>query len=322
MSNRTLVITVSLNPAIDRILEVPRLKLGAHQRGRLIARLPAGKAVNVSRALALLGVANVATGFVGEEDLDRFERSFDETHVRPQFLTLPGATRENVTLIDPVNHVETHIRDIGLAVGDKDKNRLARKLGLLCRAGSVVVFSGSMPEGFVADDFVKLIEICLSAKARVAVDTSGPALRAAAKMPLWLLKPNAAELEEIAERPLPTEADLIAAGRELSAGIETVLVSRGSEGGLCFVDGAVLKGQVDVRPDRIRNTVGCGDCLLAGFIAARLEREDIRESYRYALAAATAAAVSVESSRFLRQDVEEFHEKASVEPVDVADPQA
>ncbi|MBN1491902.1 MAG: 1-phosphofructokinase family hexose kinase [Phycisphaerae bacterium] len=310
------VITVSLNPAIDRILEVPRLRLGAHQRGRLISRTPAGKAVNVSRALAVLGVRNVATGFLGKDEVELFENSLDTARIQPQFLPVDGTTRENVTLIDPVSHMETHIRDIGFAISEKDRIRLGKKLHLMSRPGSVVVFSGSVPDGISPPQFAELLQVCISAGAHVVVDTSGPPLQAAAELPIWLLKPNVGELAEIAGRPLTTDAEVLAAGLEVARRATTVVVSRGEAGGFCFVAGSALKGHVAIRQDRVRNTVGCGDCLLAGFIAARVQGHDIRESYRHALAVATAAAISVEPSHFLRQDVEEFLAVASVDPIE------
>ncbi|MGB9626722.1 MAG: 1-phosphofructokinase family hexose kinase [Phycisphaerae bacterium] len=315
MAQVPLVITVSLNPAIDRIMEVPRFAIGQHQRGRLVSRTPAGKAVNVSRALATLGVRNIATGFLGEQEVEFFEKAFDPARVQAQFLPLPAPTRENITIVDPVAHIETHIRDVGFVIRDTHRIRLGKKLSLMCREGSIVVFSGSVPEGISPEQFVDLLEICISAGARVAVDTSGEPLRAAASLPLWLMKPNVAELSEIAGRPLTTEADLLAAGRDLARRVKTVIVSRGEAGGFCFIADSVLAGRVPLEPERVRNTVGCGDSLLAGFIAGQILHDNVRESYRYALAVATASAVGLEPCRFAMKDVEEFIPKAVVEGI-------
>lgn len=316
------MITVSLNPAIDRILEVPDFAVGAHQRGRLLSRTPAGKGVNVSRALAALGVRSIATGFVGAPDLELFESSLDPVRVQSQFLVVDAATRENITIVDPVGHVETHIRDVGFTIGVADRLRLSKKLSLMCRPEGIVAFSGSVPEGISPAQFAEMIEICLAAGAKVAVDTSGPALQAAARLPLWLIKPNLAELREITGQPLETEADILAAGRELSAHIRTVIVTRGAEPGYCFVSGSALRGRVEVEPERVRNTVGAGDSLVAGFIAAQLRSDDIRESYRQALAVATASAVSLQPGAFAIEDVEDFLFRAIVEPVRPERPRA
>lgn len=315
MTETPLVITVSLNPAIDRIVAVPRFAVGEHQRGRLLSRTPAGKAVNVSRGLAALGVRNIATGFIGEQEIELFARSLDPERVEAQFLSVAGTTRENITIMDPIAHVETHIRDAGFIVGEADRTRLSEQLASLCRRDSIVVFSGSVPEGISPAQFVELLEVCRSVGARVAVDTSGPPLRAAAELPLWFIKPNVLELGEIVGRPLRTEAELLAAGRTLAGHIANIVISRGEAGGLCLAAGSVRKGRVPLAPERVRNTVGCGDSLVAGYIAGRIKYEDIDEAYRYALAVATASAVGVEPCRFDMKDVEEFVAMAAVESV-------
>ncbi len=313
MTQTPLVVTVSLNPAIDRIIEVPGFAVGAHQHGRLLSRTAAGKAVNVSRALALLGVRNLAAGFVGAGETAFFEGSLAGTGVETRFLAVPAATRENITLVDPVARVETHIRDTGFGVGADDGVRLEEQLRRTCRAGAVVVFSGSMPKGITAEAFGRLLRTCIDAKARVVVDTSGEALRTAVDLPLWLIKPNVEELGEIAGRPIASEAEIVAAGQRLAERIGMVIVSRGKAGAFCFASGSVLKGCIAVDPQRVGNTVGCGDCLLAGCIAGRLRSSNGQEAFRYALAVATAKAVSLEPGQFDPADVEVFFREAVVE---------
>jgi 1-phosphofructokinase len=309
------IITVCLNPAVDRILEVPGFTVGSHQRGRQLSRHPAGKAVNVSRALAALGIASTATGFVGSRELGFFEDFLSSSKTNAQFLAVDGITRENVTVIDPIARRETHIRDIGFAVLKRDLQRLKKKLKLMLHPGTLLIFSGSMPPGIEDSDFIDLIETCVSGQARVAIDSSGSAIRAAASLPLWLVKPNVAELAEMVGRTASTERQIAAIGRDLGRRVRVLLVSCGEHGGYAFIDGSTLVGRVDVDRSRVVNTVGCGDCLLAGFVAAQSRGEDARESYRYALAVASAAAVSAEAAQFDIKDVEAFRSAAVVEAV-------
>jgi 1-phosphofructokinase len=309
------IVTVCVNPAIDRVLEVPDFAVGSHQRGRQLARHPAGKAVNVSRALGALGVPSIAAGFVGRNELEYFERFLSAFRVNTQFLTVDGATRENVTLVDPIARRETHVRDVGFTVSARDLTRLKKKLHLISRPTTLVIFSGSVPHGIEPQAFADLLDICLHAEAKVAVDTSGPALKAAAALPLWLAKPNAAELGEMVGQTIASDDEIIATGRQLSRRIRGLLVSRGEAGGYAFVDGSAFVGQVPVARQRIVNTVGCGDCLLAGFVTAQLRGQNVRESYRFGLAVATAAAVSREAGPFDLRDVQEFLAAASVEPL-------
>ena len=132
---------------------------------------------------------------------------------------------------------------------------------------------------------------------------------------IWLIKPNVAELSEIVGRKLAGDDEIIEAGRRLSQHVRTVLVSCGEAGGYAFVDGSAMMGQVTVDPQRVTNTVGCGDALLAGFVAGQLRGKDIRQSYRLALAVATAAAVSLNPGQFNPCDVDAFLAVTTVEPI-------
>ena len=315
MSRPTKIVTVALNPAVDRVIEVPGLRLGGHQRGRLISRTPAGKAVNVARALSALDVPTVVTGFVGEDCFDEYEAFLATGSVRSQLLAVAGRTRENITLVDPTAGVETHIRDAGFTIEASDFDRMKKKLNLLAGPDSLMIFSGSTPPGVTAALFRELIEIVLAKRAVVAVDTSDAALAAVAELPLWLVKPNVEELAALAGHAIDSDGEILRAGRALSKTIHTVVVSCGAAGGYVFVDGSALVGQVDLAGQKPVNTVGCGDCMLAGFVAAHLHGADVREAYRQALAVATAAAVSVNPGEFDPAAVERFARSASVESV-------
>jgi 1-phosphofructokinase len=292
------VITVSLNPAIDRVLEVEGFTIGAHQPGRELRRTPGGKAVNVSRALACLGVRSIATGFLGEENRSDFASFLSAPLVVDQFFPLAGRTRENVTIADPRTHQETHIRDAGLAVCQRDIKRLATKLHLIARQDNIVIFSGSLPPGMTPQDFSALIDSPIAAGAHVAVDTTGAALRAMAGKRLWLLKPNAAELAELIGRPISDLAGQIAAARELARTVKVVLFTRGAQGAWLFSGPAALHGRVDVPPDKVRNTVGCGDALLAAFVAGVARGESMPAAFAEAVATASASACTVGPAEF------------------------
>ncbi|MCH7814055.1 MAG: 1-phosphofructokinase family hexose kinase [Planctomycetes bacterium] len=307
------VVTVTLNPAIDRVIEVPGLKLGGHLSGRQRSRTPAGKGVNVSRTLAQLGHPSIATGFVGRDRLTEYEADLPVPQVQPQFLGIDGAMRENVTLVDRQTHTETHIRDRGPDVAEADLERMAKKLNLLARADRVMVLAGSLPPGMSVEQFARLVNICRQASARVALDVPGEVLAAVGDGPLWVIKPNLEELSVLLGRPIDDDEQIIAAGRELSRRIHVVMVSRGSAGGYVFVRESALIGQVDLDSRQVVSTVGCGDALLAGFIAAQLEGRDVADSYRYALAVASAAAVQTRPGYVEPADVERFLQQTAVE---------
>ncbi len=311
------VITVTLNPAIDRVLEVGNFQVGHHQKGNLLMRYPAGKAINVSRALAALGRKSIATGFVPHDHMEFYETFLKETcrsRVVCQFLAVRGRLRENITIVDPVLETETHIREEGSPITSDDFTRMQSKLQLLARPETVVCFSGSIPPGLGTDGFVKLVQCCQDAGARVVVDTNGPPLLAMRDMPIWMLKPNRQELAELIGKAIPTEADLYEAALKLTDRAKIVIVTAGADGAYIVTRRARYKGHVNVHPGLVQNTVGCGDCLLAGFLDAWIEGKSLDVSLRRALGTATANAADLGIATFDEQRVAEFETHTQVRP--------
>ena len=308
------IVTVGLNPAIDRIIEVPNFEVGGHQRGKQLSRYPAGKALNVGRALAVLDRPSIVTGFVGEEDAWEFERFIaDMPHrrVTSQLLHVAERTRENITVVDPETHVETHIRDAGFTVNDRDIDRVTSKLGLLARPGTLMAFCGSLPPGLAPATFGRLVRACLDVGAAVAVDTSGDALAAVKGLPLWLIKPNADELGALVGREPAGEAENAEAAAEVARTVSMVLVSLGESGARLVTEDQRLAAEVDP-PIEPANTVGCGDCLLAGFIDGWLAGGDAEWALRRGVAAATANAVALTTGNFTEENVSRFADITSI----------
>jgi 1-phosphofructokinase len=292
------VITVCLNPAVDRVLEVDRLVVGAHQVGREVRRFAGGKAINVSRVLAALGVRSVATGFLGDQNRDSFDALLKEARVGDELFALPGRTRENVTIAETATGAETHIRDAGLEVPARALDRLRRKLALLAGERDVVIFSGSLPPGVSPEAFAALVGACAEAGARVAVDTSGPALSAVAGRPLWLVKPNAAELPALIGRDLPNLGQQRDAARELTRRVENVILTRGEQGADLFRRDLAVHARLAIEPGRVRSTVGCGDALLAAYVAGVLTGLGPRRAFAEAVACAAASAMTLGPGQF------------------------
>jgi 1-phosphofructokinase family hexose kinase len=309
------IVTVSLNPAIDRAIEVERLVPGDHLLGREITRTAGGKGVNVARALAALGTRCVATGFLGEDNREAFDACFTDADIADQFFPLSGRTRENITLVDRSDNTETHIRDVGLEVSQRDLDRLTSKLKLLSGEGTHVLFCGSTPPGVSAEAFAALVDACVETGAHVAVDTSGDALRAMRGRELWLLKPNAKELADLVGRELPEPAEQFAAAREVVGDVENVILTRGGEGASLFTRRLECHARVAVRAEDVQNTVGCGDVLLGVFVACRREGMDLRPSLARAVAAATASACHEATAKFDPQLVDELQEKVVIEGI-------
>ena len=314
MAKRTpTIVAVALNPALDRILQVPNLEIGSHLRGKLVSIQPAGKAVNVARLLGALSTPCILTGFVGEADRDRFKRSFDETPVRVEMFEGRGITRENITLVDPERGVETHVRDVGFPVAPEDLERLRKKLAILAGKGSYVLFAGSLPPGMTADDFAVLLEACAEKGAYVAVDSSGPGLEALrGARNLWLVKPNRQELAEIAGREAVEEADIRATAESLRKRIEQVIVTLGPDGAYLFCREGAWRAKPHIDPAAVVKTVGSGDALLAGFVQGHVTGKGPAECLRLGVACGTASTLQMRAGLVNPYDV-----KACLENVEL-----
>lgn len=291
------IITVTLNTAVDRVLRVDGLTLGGHVEAERLRRLPAGKGINVSRALARLGCSSLATGFVGRDEWGWFETFLHapaEGHtedrgadhgtgrITSRLIPVNGQTRENITLLDAATGCDTHLRERGFAVAESDWRALVDALRTLVRGirpGVCVVFSGSLPPGVAADQVATLAHDLGEAKARVVVDTGGLALRALLDATpsmdsdpgLWLVKPNAAELAACLEvapaHDLNGLADQAAALHGRLGGRSWIAATAGELGSVLLApDGRHWRARPPKQRPRAVSSVGCGDCFLAGLL--------------------------------------------------------
>jgi 1-phosphofructokinase family hexose kinase len=282
-------------------------------RGRLVSIQPAGKAVNVARLLGMLGTPCILTGFVGQGDRDRFERSFAKTLVRVEMFEGDAPTRENITLVDPQHGVETHIRDVGFPLTEDDLERLGKKLTILASKGSYVILAGSLPPNMSAEAFADLLAICQKKGAYVAVDSSGPGLEAVRKAKgLWLVKPNRSELAEIAGRPVEKEEDIRAAAEPLIKNVRFLVVTLGAEGAYLFCREGIWRARPHADDQPVIKTVGSGDALLAGFVHAHAARKRPPDCLRWGVACGTAATLQIKAGVVNPYDVKACMEKVEL----------
>ena len=288
---RPSIVTVTLNPAIDLTITVDRLELGRVQRARTAQSNAGGKGVNVAGCLADWGVEVTATGVLGRTNDDVFADFFVAKGIVDRFVRAPGETRTNIKIAETGVGETTDVNLPGLVVdaGLVDAVWAAALRGL--EPGAPVVLAGSLPEGLAADTWAEMVADLSDEGARVVLDTSGAPLAAAlapavTRLP-HAIKPNRAELEALLGRALPATADLVAAARELVArGIALVVVSLGAEGAL-FVD-ATAALAARVAPKTPVSTVGAGDAMVAGMVAALAEGGSLDRIARLSVAFATA----------------------------------
>ncbi|MDQ2104069.1 1-phosphofructokinase family hexose kinase, partial [Azospirillum isscasi] len=269
------VVTVTLNAAIDQTLDVPGFAAGAVNRAVAETRTAGGKGINVAAFLSgtpsSSGTVPVtATGFLGEENTAVFDALFRRRGIRDRCLRLPGRSRVNIKLVDREGRSVTDINLPGLHVPAESWRGLLTVVDDLAAANRTFVLAGSVPAGVPDTAYAEMVAHLRARGAFVAVDASGPPLRHAVAARPDMVKPNAAELSELLGRPLNGRAELVRAARDLSeSGIALVVVSLGAEGAV-FVEGGRALLAVPP-PVEVASTVGAGDAMVAGVIAARLE---------------------------------------------------
>jgi 1-phosphofructokinase family hexose kinase len=300
-----MIVTVTLNPALDRTLEVPGFAVGRHAKARLVALIPAGKGVNLARGFAALGAQATACGLVGEGEKEAYRRSLEADGVACALTPIQGITRTNTTILDPQSGTTTHLREQGFLVAEGDMQRLRGRLAALLGGGGVTVaFSGSLPPGVGAEAFASLLVQCAEAAATVVVDSSGDALCAAVGTGrVHTIKPNLLELGQcLGAQVQQDEAPARAA--ELLDKVDTVLLTLGEQGAYAVrADGAVgMACRVD--ESRIRNVVGCGDAFLAGWLYGVEQGGSVEDALRWAVACGAASAMTDTTAGYTREDVE------------------
>lgn len=278
-------VTVTLNPAIDRTLAIPRFEAGAVNRVEQVRDQPGGKGVNVAVRLAEAGVRTAATGFLGRDNAAPFEALFARRRIADHFVRLAGETRVGIKVVDPERRQTTDINFPGLAPGPDDLAALRARLDTLAaRPGTCFVLAGSLPPGVDASIYGELVRALRARGAAVVLDTSGAALGPGLDAAPHVVKPNIHEFEALLGAALPDTAAVVAAARHLVAvrGPELVVVSMG-RAGACFVsaEAAVTAVPPEVT---VRSTVGAGDAMVAGIVAARLRRLPLDECARLATA--------------------------------------
>lgn len=286
-----MIVTVTLNPSLDRAVEVDELARGKVIRATSASLDPGGKGVNVSRALLANGVPAPAVVTCGGDEGRQLIGLLRAEGVDVRVVPIAGRTRSNITLAEPDGTV-TKINEPGPELSLAEFEAAAQQALAAAGAASWVVVCGSMPPGLAVQTFSELCRRLVAAQVRLAVDTSGPALRAAAEAGAHLLKPNREELAEAVGSRLDSLGDVVAAAAHLrSMGARAVLASLGADGAVLVDDDGVVSGEAPVASPR--SSVGAGDALLAGFLAAGAQgAAALGEGLAWA-----AAAVSLPGSR-------------------------
>jgi 1-phosphofructokinase len=259
------IVTLTLNPSLDRTVEVESLDRGAVIRTSAPVLEPGGKGVNVTRALIANGMSSLAILAVAGPEGAELSRLLERDGILCRFVPVSGRTRSNLTICEPDGTI-TKLNEPGSTLGEADLAAIATAVRTSTRDGDWLVVSGSTPPSFGAEQIAALLSDATATGAQLVIDSSGETLAMALEAKPRIVKPNREELAELVGRPLGSMAEVRTAADEVRArGAEHVLVSLGSEGAVLVGPAGMLVGES--RVDRPRSTVGAGDSFLAGFLS-------------------------------------------------------
>lgn len=282
------IYTVTLNSAVDVVVSEQDYKESGYLKAE---RIPAGKGINVSRALKSAGIPSVAVAFVGEEDKWLFDTLKGEL-IDTQFFTVPGKTRINATICCCEDNLEHHERTMGYTAGEKEYKQIYDYLLDNIYEGDWVIFSGSLPTGMDRNAYAGLIRLCKMKGAYTALDTSGAGLLCGLAGEPYVIKPNKEELEEIIGEDFEINEQEFANMRELSNrfGIQIILATVGEEGAVLYSreEDAVYRHPAVKDSTNIVSSVGCGDSALAGLVSGLLNSLSYEECLKEAVVFASA----------------------------------
>lgn len=309
------VITVTLNPAIDQTVSIPSFTAGQVNRVTESESHAGGKGVNVACVLADLGIEVVATGFLGTYNPEVFEKMFQSKGIIDRFVRIPGATRVGLKVIDSSSERTTDINFPGLTPRRDEVAELFEHLSELGAPGRWFVLSGSVPPGMPDDIYAPLIRSIQRKGGWALLDTSGRPLRQALESGPEVVKPNVEELSELTGQELDNPGAVRAAAESLlEKGVRLVAVSMGGEGAVFVERGRALLA----KPPRVtvRSTVGAGDAMVGGIVAARLEGLPLEKIAQMATACGAHAVTRVEAGVENRLKLRELAGKVEIQSLE------
>lgn len=284
-----MIYTVTFNPAIDYVVELVSFNIGEINRTTREYMNLGGKGVNVSRVLTNLEVPNVALGFVAGFTGDALRNGLERMGVKTDFISLKeGNTRINVNI---KGVEETNINARGPEIPNSAIDELFKKLDNL-QSGDTLVLAGSIPTSLPNDMYERIMERLYGKGIRFVVDATRDLLVKSLKYEPFLIKPNNHELGEIFGLELTTDNEIIYYARELKKqGAKNVLISMAGDGAI-LVDENDVAHKIGTPKGKVKNSVGAGDSMVAGFCAGYLEKGDYKYALRMGTAAGSASAFS------------------------------
>lgn len=306
---KTLILTVTLNLAIDKTYAMDHFTLMQVNRTREIIALAGGKGINVARVASSLGEEVVATGFVGGFNGQYIVKSLKEQLFKCDFQEISGESRLCINILS--NHSSTEILENGPNVRPEELKAFLEKFDNLSREARVVAISGSIPRGVAHTIYKKMIDIANKNGAYTILDSSGDSFLEGLEGRPYMVKPNKEELEKVLGYSLDTDGEICNAIRKyLHDGIQLFVLSMGSRGAIVGYNGEFFKVSPPVI-DAI-NPVGCGDALVAGFAIGIARGMEIKKMIKLATATAASNALHNGAGMVKKLEVEQLIKQVQI----------
>lgn len=283
------VVTITLNPALDKTVTLLNLQIGGLNRVQDMRTDPGGKGINVAKVLKKFDVDVIATGMVsgvqGQQILEQLRKEGIENY----FTNVSGETRTNLKIVDEKTKITTEINEPGFIVSPEDLADFQRKLSVLLDRASFLVIAGSLPTGVPESIYRDFINMANSKGVKTIFDADGAALKAGIEAVPYAVKPNIYELEQLIGCKLAITEEIVSAGKKLiDSGISLVMISMGSQGSIVLNrDEAYRVSPFSINP---QSTVGAGDSMVAMLAYSLLENKTLAETAVWATAAGTVTA--------------------------------
>ena len=290
-----MIITVTMNPAMDKTVEIDRLLSGGLNRIKKVEYDAGGKGINVSKTIKALGGESIATGFLGGNTGKNIEMVLDEKGICHEFVWVNGETRTNTKIVEENGRV-TELNEPGPVIDDRQMDRLIRKILGYAKEGTLFVLSGSVPTGVDPMIYARLILLLHEKGAEVLLDADGELLKNGLSQRPDMIKPNLAELEKYAGicRESSDKMLLNVARSVREEGVKSVAVSMGEDGALFLLDRYEVR--CPALPVKANSTVGAGDAMVAALAFSWEQKLTGEETVRLCMAS-SAGAVTTEGTK-------------------------
>ncbi len=281
-----MIITVTLNAAIDKTLEVPSFTPGRRHRTVDQTTMPGGKGVNIARAIKRLGQPVIVTGFAGGATGGRIIDALDRESVLNDLVRIEDESRTNTAVLDPTTGVHTEINERGPAVSAGELEQFREKLVYLAQGASICVFAGSIPRGVAPDIYYSLIRDVHRLGVTTMIDAEGEPLRLSMRAEPDIVSPNELEAEELVGHEFNDADDKAGAVAEMVRLGAREAIMTVPDGCFARIEGKDGPGiyRVTVAEQEVRSSVGSGDAFLAGYVAARYGGSDPVDCLRFGVA--------------------------------------